>query len=114
MKGCFKMIKAFISQPMTGLTQNEIEETREKAIKDLYSIYGKDIIVLEQGCKPFNPNVEIPHLDVLADDLKVLSHANLMYLCNGWELSRGCMVEYTCAKLFRIPLLFAEGAYNEK
>ena len=40
-------MKIFISQPMKGLSEEEIRHNREKAIKKIKSLYGDDVEIID-------------------------------------------------------------------
>ena len=88
------MMKAMLSQPMAGKSEEEIRATREKAIKALekrnYEIvntlftdewYSSDKMK-ERGV------VQIP-LCFLAKSLENMSLCHAVYFCKGWEQARG-------------------------
>lgn len=96
-------MKIFISQPMNGLSEDEIKRTRlniEQRIKQLFG--NVDIInsfYLEGGLKPlFN----------LGRSIQLLSEADIAYFAPGWSKARGCRIEYMCASDYGIDILFEE------
>ena len=106
------MMKAMLSQPMAGKTDEEIAATREKAIKILkekgYEIvntlftdewYSKEKME-ERGV------VQIP-LCFLAKSLENMSLCHVAYFCKGWENARGCKIEHQCALEYGIHTIEA-------
>lgn len=96
-------MKIFISQPMNGLSEDEIKRTRlniEQRIKQLFG--NVDIInsfYLEGGLKPlFN----------LGRSIQLLSEADIAYFAPGWSKARGCRIEYMCASNYGIGAYFEE------
>ena len=107
------MKKAMISQPMGGKTEDEIVETREKAISALeekgYKVvntlftdewYSKEKME-ERGV------VQIP-LCFLAKSLENMSLCHTAYFCKGWEQARGCRIEHEAAKAYGLEILYEE------
>ena len=95
-------MKAMLSQPMAGKSEEEIRAIREKAIKALekrnYEIvntlftdewYSSDKMK-ERGV------VQIP-LCFLAKSLENMSLCHAVYFCKGWEQARGCRIEHDAA-----------------
>lgn len=87
-------MKAMLSQPMAGKTDDEIIATGEKAIK-VPKEKGYDIAnTLFSGEGHSNEKmkergvVQIP-LCFLAKSLKNMQHGTGAYLCEGWEKARG-------------------------
>ena len=107
------MKRAMLSQPMAGKTDDEIKETREKAIKTLenkgYEIvntlftdecYSKEKMA-ERGV------VQIP-LCFLAKSLENMSLCHAAYFCKGWENARGCRIEHEAAKAYGLDIIYED------
>ena len=107
------MYKAMLSQPMAGKTEQEIVETRERAICALeergYSIintlftdewYSKEAMA-ERGV------VQVP-LCFLAKSLENMSLCHAAYFCKGWENARGCRIEHEAAKAYGLEIIYEE------
>ena len=107
------MMKAMLSQPMAGKTDEEIVATREKAIKILkekgYEIvntlftdewYSKEKME-ERGV------VQIP-LCFLAKSLENMSLCHVAYFCKGWESTRGCKIEHDAAVAYGLDIIYEE------
>lgn len=106
-------MKAMLSQPMNGKTEQEIVETRNKAIKALeaagYEVvntlftdewYSKEKME-ERGV------VQIP-LCFLAKSLENMSLCHAAYFCKGWEKARGCKIEHDAAVAYGLKILYEE------
>lgn len=107
------MKRAMLSQPMAGKTDDEIKETREKAIKTLenkgYEIvntlftdewYSKEKMA-ERGV------VQIP-LCFLAKAIENMSLCHAAYFCKGWENARGCRIEHEAAKAYGLDIIYED------
>lgn len=105
------MMKAMLSQPMAGKTEEEIKETRERAIQVLrekgYEIvntlftdewYSKESME-ERGV------VQIP-LCFLAKSLENMSLCHAVYFCKGWENTRGCRIEHDAAVAYGLDVIY--------
>ena len=106
-------MKAMLSQPMAGNTDEEIIATREKAIKALkekgYTVvntlftdewYSKEKMQ-ERGV------VQIP-LCFLAKSLENMSRCHAAFFCAGWENARGCRIEHEAAKAYGLEIIYEE------
>lgn len=106
-------MKAMLSQPMAGKTDEEIVETREKAVKALkekgYEIvntlftdewYSREKME-ERGVE------QIP-LCFLAKSLEKMSLCHVAYFCKGWEKARGCRIEHDAAVAYGLTVLYEE------
>lgn len=107
------MMKAMLSQPMAGKTEEEIIATRERAIAALkkrgYEIintlftdewYSKESMK-ERG-------VENIPLCFLAKSLENMSLCHAAYFCKGWEETRGCRIEHEAAKAYGLTIIYEE------
>lgn len=107
------MMKAMLSQPMAGKTEQEIKETRERAIAALRT-KGFDIIntlFTDAWYKPESMKergvVQIP-LCFLAKSLENMSLCHAAYFCKGWEQARGCRLEHDAAKAYGLEVMYEE------
>ena len=98
----------FISQPMTGKSEEEILETRQKAIDEIHQLASKDGVEIniiasyidDATRKHFKEHVSDDiNWDIfwLSQSLERLAMADMIWLCDGWEHSKGCNVEVECA-----------------
>lgn len=106
-------MKAMLSQPMAGKTDEEIIVTREKAIKVLES-KGYEIVNTLFTDEWYNKEnmeqrgvVQIP-LCFLAKSLENMSLCDAVYFCKGWENARGCRIEHEAAKAYGLEIIYEE------
>ena len=107
------MMKAMLSQPMNGKTEDEIVATREKAIKVLKS-KGYEIVNTlftdewySRESMKSRGVVQIP-LCFLAKSLENMSLCHAAYFCKGWEKDRGCRIEHEAAKAYGVDIIYEE------
>lgn len=106
-------MKAMLSQPMAGKTEEEIIKTREKAIKTLKN-KGYEIVntlftdewysqekMKERGV------IQIP-LCFLAKSLENMSLCHAAYFCKDWENARGCRLEHEAAVTYGLEIIYEE------
>lgn len=98
------MKKLFISQPMRGKTDAEIKAEREEAIKEVESILGEKVEVLDSFFEGA-PHDAKP-LWFLGKSLELLAQADIAYFCRGWQDNRGCKIESTCAMEYGIAHMY--------
>ena len=102
-----------ISQPMAGLSEDEIVRTRDRAIKALEArgyeivntLFTDDWYSDEQMEK--RGVVQIP-LCFLAKSLENMSLCHAAYFCKGWERARGCRIEHEAAKAYGLDIIYEE------
>lgn len=106
-------MKAMLSQPMAGKTDEEIIATREKAIKALEA-RGYEIVntlFIDEWYNRENMEkrgvVQIP-LCFLAKSLENMSLCHAVYFCKGWERARGCRLEHDAAVAYGLTVIYEE------
>lgn len=109
---------AMLSQPMRGLTDQEIVVTRERAVNALHQLGYTVINTLftdewysQDAMK--NRGVKQPGLCFLAKSLENMSCCDAAYFCKGWEQARGCRIEHAAAKAYGIEIIYEAGAATD-
>lgn len=99
------MKKLFISQPMSGKTDEEILAVRKQAIEKASELVGESVEVIDSffqsapvGAKP---------LWFLGKSLELLADADVAYFAPGWDDARGCIIEHDCAIAYGIESIVA-------
>lgn len=106
-------MKAMLSQPMAGKTEEEIIKTREKAIKALEDKGYKIVNTLftdewySQEKMKERGVAQIP-LCFLAKSLENMSLCHAAYFCKGWENARGCRLEHEAAVTYGLEIIYEE------
>ena len=109
----------FISQPMTGKSEEEILATRQKAIDKIHQLFDADgervnIIasyINDATRKRFEERVsDNINWDIywLSKSLERLAIADTIWLCDGWEHSKGCKIELECAIQYGLVVVYPE------
>lgn len=107
------MMKAMLSQPMAGKTDEEIIETRERAIKVLHE-KGYEVVntlftdewYSEESMR--ERGVANRPLCFLAKYLENMSLCHVAYFCKGWEKTRGCKLEHEAAKAYGLEIIYED------
>lgn len=106
-------MKAMLSQPMAGKTNEEIVATREKAIHALEALGYEIVNTLftdewySKEAMEARGVVQIP-LCFLAKSLENMSLCHAAYFCKGWENARGCRIEHEAAKAYGLTIIYEE------
>jgi len=99
------MKKVFISQPMNGLTDEQILNERENIKEYLKKKLGKDIEFIDSFIQDYPENIyDNQAVWYLGKSIEFLSQADLVYFARGWRDARGCRIEYEIAKEYHIPM----------
>lgn len=93
---------AMISQPMRGLTKEEVEETHEKARRHLERL---GYVVAETYLSKAEKEKPIYCLSL---SLETMAQCDVVYFCDGWEDARGCRIEHDVAEEYGLDIIYAE------
>lgn len=103
---------AVISQPMKGIDPNKVKLQREKAeaavraagYEPIDTVYEKDFTYDVNS----NDKMEIvnPALWHMGLALARLSKAHVIYMCDGWDTTRGCLMEHQAAVAFGVDIMY--------
>lgn len=85
------MINLFISQPMKGKSDKEIQEVREAAIDEVRNSFGEEINVIESFIKDAPEDAK--PIWYLGKSILLMSKADVVYFAKGWREARGCAIE---------------------
>lgn len=92
----------FISQPMGGRSDDEINAERRRVIELARQQFG-DVDVLETFFSNFGPAAK--PLDYLARSIEFLAKADVAIFAPGWQAARGCRIEHQCALEYGILVM---------
>lgn len=109
----------FISQPMTGKSEEEILATRQKEIDKIHQLFDADGVEIniiasyidDATRKHFKEHVSDDiNWDIfwLSQSLERLAMADIIWLCDGWEYSNGCNIELECATRYGVSIMYPE------
>lgn len=97
------MKKLFISQPMRGLTDEEILKVREEIRTKAEKVIGEPVELIDSFIKdyPGEVNKSIP-VWYLGKSIQFLSEADVAYFGGDWRSARGCKIEHEIAVQYDI------------
>ncbi len=104
------MKKAMISQPMNGLTEEQITADRERAIETLKGM-GYEVINTRFTDEWYSKEnmeergvVQIP-ICFLAKSVENMSLCHAAFFVKGWENARGCKIEHEIAEKYGLTII---------
>ena len=109
-----KKLKVFISLSMRGRTSDEILARRGEIITKVQNYFETTDLVI---CDSFfttefeNIGVRNTALYWLSRSIEILSDSDVIVMASDWENSRGCRIEYECARLYDIMVIFEDTKY---
>lgn len=97
------MKKLFISQPMRGLSDDEILKAREGIRVKTEQVIGEEVELIDSFVSeyPGEINKQIP-VWYLGKSIQFLSQADVAYFGGDWRNARGCKIEHEIAKEYGI------------
>ena len=102
-------VRLFISQPMRGKTDEQIESEREKLVEIAEAVYfGRGGVEVIDSF--FKGGLDVPAgakapLYYLSKSLELLATADVAIFAEDWQGARGCCIEHECAKQYRVPMI---------
>lgn len=101
-----KQLKIFVSQPMNGKTNEDIEEER----KWLIEMYWKQTKCLPESIEVIdsffkNASHDAKPLWYLGESFKKLSEADVAIFAPGWKKARGCRLEHEACVAYGIKAI---------
>lgn len=100
------VVRLFISQPMRGKTDAEIEREREELIAIAKAVYADrgEVEVIDSFFKggldvPADAKAPLYHL---GKSLELLATADVAIFAKDWREARGCRIEHECADAYGV------------
>jgi hypothetical protein len=100
--------KVMISQPMNGISEDEIVKTHKNARVKL-TRKGYEVVDQYLGqCEASN------RIACLGLSIETMAECQAVYFCNGWEDARGCRIEHEVAEEYGLDIIYAEDEEEPK
>lgn len=105
------MLGVFISIPMNGRTDEQIDEERASIMAYLKELLGE----CEELPSHFRSEYasKLRPLECLGLALELMSHADVVVFARGWEEARGCRIEHECALQYGYKIIDLSDGQNE-
>lgn len=95
-------MKVMISQPMNGRNEEEIKKERQDIIEKFNKMHIEVINTLFTEEAPDSWNVAVYYL---GKSINAMKDIDALYLCDNWNLARGCRIEEKVAREYGIKIL---------
>ena len=104
------MKRIYLSLPIknTGYTTKERMKYADEVRRFLelrYGVRNENVIVIT----PFDVNEnedKESYARKMGNDIEALLECDAIYLCEGWQNSKGCMAEFEVARIYNKQILF--------
>lgn len=97
-------MRIYISLPISNRDENEARHHAD-LMKAALSRAGHDVVNPFEIYVGTNPT----YADYLCADLRKLADCDAIFLCEGWQFSRGCRIERTFAEEFGKQVMYENG-----
>ena len=100
-----KRKRIYISIPISGHDLTEVKEDAEYKQNMLYWAYKPnewEIITHFDVC----PEPDKPYSYYMGKDIEALLECDAIFLCEGWQNSKGCMAEFEVARIYGKKIMF--------
>lgn len=98
------MIKAFLSQPMAGRTEEEIKAEREDMLAKVRDSTNQEVEEIDsyfdEAPQAIVKGGDDKALWYLGKSLQKMAEADVVVFAPGWEAARGCSIEHFAAKYY--------------
>ena len=95
-------MKVMLSQPMNGRSEEEIKKERKEIIEKFNKMHIEVINTLFTEEAPDDCNVAVYYL---GKSITAMKDIDALYLCDNWNLARGCRIEEKVAREYGIKIL---------
>lgn len=102
----------FIVQPMSGLTIDQILEKRMALERLANQLFNETELIFIDSFNPEALDNGRP-LEELGECIKLLEDADIVFIADGWENSKGCQVEQFTAKIYGKTILYEKGILSQ-
>ena len=109
-----KKLNVFISQPMANETYENILKVRKRISEKVKKYFNTEDITFMDSYfieEKYKVNMKNEPLFWLSKSIELLSNSDVIVMATGWENSRGCRIEYECARLYDIMVIFEDTNY---
>lgn len=104
-------LKIFISQPMKGKSNEEIQKRREEIKEECRRMFGAEQVEFVDSFFKNAPHDARP-LWYLGEAIKKMSTANFAIFDEDWQNARGCRIEHECALQYGLGVFYSHGQYG--
>ena len=101
-------MNVFISQPMVGLTNDELKKYRSKVLDMIQRRYPTEKIHLINPPYPYYPYGHNESVWALGKSLEYIAQADLVFFLKYWEISYMCSLQHAICRYYRIPIASEE------
>lgn len=103
----------FISIPMQGRTDEDIDRERADIVAYMTEIIGTCREVPSHFRSEYANKLK--PLECLGMSIELMSHADVVVFAKGWEDARGCRIEHECALQYGYKIIdLSDGQYETR
>ena len=100
------MLKLFISQPMNGMSNEEILQKRKEAKEYVKNIMGEEVEEIDSFFE--NAPHDAKPLWYIGKSIQLLSEADCVFFAKNWYRYRGCRIEHAGADQYGLKKIYEQ------
>lgn len=109
-------MKYFLSQPMTGYSEQEIRDVRKALTEVISNIHPEWVLIDSLIFEDAPEHIQGDNIGIyfLGKSIMLLAEADVMVIPDkAHYVSRGCSTEFMIANLYKIPIYILDTSTNE-
>lgn len=111
------MKKLTLSQPVKGLTEQDITNTTDRVRKfaedNGFEFTNSSFLAVKYNKSLMQKEgVNIP-LYYLADSLRQMSNCEVVYFAKGWQADKACRIQHVSAKDYGLEIIYEDELVND-
>lgn len=107
----------FISQPFSGMTEEEVMNERDKIVKWLSKTMGDDreYVVIDQyhQPEPLITDNKVIRVWYLGSSIRKMSSADLIVFSENWKNAKGCKIEHKVAEEYGMKYIELSNGWDD-
>ena len=114
-----RKVRVFISQPMSGYTEEQYLETRKEAEAEIDSYFANATSFTYEIVSTYYDKeakdaekMKYPKIYRLGHALMVLASCEYIYFAGNWKDKRSCVVEFIVSRMFGVYIIDKKNEVN--
>ena len=107
-------MNVFISQPMVGLTNNELKKYCSKVLDMIQRRYPTEKIRLINPPYSYYSDGHNESVWALGKSLEYIAQADLVFFSKDWERDYICSLEHAICRYYNIPITHEDGYFTHE
>ena len=107
-------MNVFISQPMVGLTNDELKKYRSKVLDMIQRRYPTEKVHLINPPCPYYPSSYNESVWALGKSLEYIAQADLVFFSKDWQKDYICSLKHAICRYYNIPIAYEDRYFTHE